>query len=172
MRIGLLSDTHIPEAPILFPEILDAFHGVDLILHAGDIIMPRVLDDLETVAPVIAAQGNHDLHITDDPRIKPVQLLDLEGFQVAIVHYFDPSSAGLERLRNRHLEGAPLDVVVHGDTHFERIDMIDGVLCVNPGSATLPHNFSPRLGHIGFLTLQRSIAPEASIVDLSELRPT
>jgi hypothetical protein len=172
MRIGLLSDTHIPEAPILFPEILDAFRGVDLLLHAGDIIVPSVLDDLETIAPVIAAQGNHDFDITDDPRVKPLQLLELEGFQVAVVHAFEPSSVGLERLQNRDLQGARLDVVVYGDSHFERIDVIDGVLCVNPGSATLPRNLSPRLGHIGFCTLLRGIAPEASIVDLSKLGPT
>ena len=52
MRIGILSDTHVPEAPRLFPEILEALAGVDLILHAGDLVVARVLDELERIAPV------------------------------------------------------------------------------------------------------------------------
>ena len=64
MRIGLISDTHIPEAgKEIWPEIRSAFAGVDLILHGGDITVGRVLDDLETIAPVLAAQGNHDEHL-------------------------------------------------------------------------------------------------------------
>jgi len=58
LLIGLISDTHIdyPSAS-LPPQVKEAFQGVDLILHAGDIWIPSVLDDLETVAPVMAAWG-------------------------------------------------------------------------------------------------------------------
>ncbi len=50
MIIGLLSDTHIPEAEKeLPPELMEAFRGVDLILHAGDIYIPSVLDNLEYI---------------------------------------------------------------------------------------------------------------------------
>ena len=63
MRVGLLSDTHIPVAPILYPEILDALRGVDVILHAGDIVLSRVLDELETIAPVYAAQEIGRAHV-------------------------------------------------------------------------------------------------------------
>lgn len=167
MRIGLLSDTHVPEAPVLWSEIFDAFKGVDLILHAGDIMIPRVLDELEVIAPVLAAQGNHDLHITTDRRVHPLHVLELEGHRVALLHFFEPLSAGRPWLERSLLNGLWPDVVVYGDSHFERIDLVDGALCVNPGSATLPRNMSPRLGHIGILTLTRGKPAEAEILHLS-----
>lgn len=171
MRIGLLSDTHVPEAPRLWDEIFHAFAGVDLIMHAGDIVVPRVLDELERVAPVLAAQGNHDLHIVDDPRVRPLHLLEFEGHQVALTHRFEPLTAPLAMLSRYYLAGARPDVVVCGDSHVERIDMLEGVLCINPGSATLPRNMSPRLGHIAFLTLRRGSPPHAEIVHLSDFAP-
>jgi len=55
MRIGLISDTHIPTATKeLWPQIYEAFRGVDLIMHAGDLMVPEVIDWLEEVAPVMA----------------------------------------------------------------------------------------------------------------------
>ena len=49
--------------------------------------------------------------------------------------------------------GREFDVVVYGDTHVEHITTIDGVLCVNPGSPTFPHNLSVQLGTVGFLDI-------------------
>ena len=61
MRIGLLADTHIPrDVKMLPPHVKVALDGVDLILHAGDIYLLTVLDELEAIAPVIAARGNGD----------------------------------------------------------------------------------------------------------------
>ncbi len=168
MRIGLLSDTHVPEAPRLWDEIFVAFAGVDLIMHAGDIVVPRVLDELERIAPVLAAQGNHDLHIVNDPRVRPLHLLELEGHLVALTHCFEPLTAPLASLSRHYLGGARPAVVVCGDSHVERIDLIEGMLCINPGSATLPRNMSPRLGHVAFLTLARGSPPHAEIVHLSD----
>ena len=60
-RVGILSDTHMPASlHRLWDEIGTAFSGVDLILHAGDIVLPTVLDQLEAIAPVLAARGNND----------------------------------------------------------------------------------------------------------------
>ena len=166
MRIGILSDTHVPEAPRLFPEILEALAGVDLIFHAGDLVVARVLDELELIAPVYAAQGNHDPHIAGDPRIEPVHFLELEGFSIALIHIFEPLDWDRQRLLDHYLGGARPDIVVCGDTHFERIDRLGDMLVVNPGSATLPHNMSPRLGHVAYLTLEAGAPPRAEIVDL------
>lgn len=164
MRIGLISDTHVPVAP-LFAEVKDALRGVDLILHAGDIVLSRVLDELEEIAPVYAAQGNHDGHLTEDPRVKPVHLLDLEGFRIALLHVFEPLSASQEWL-SAMIGGGWADVVVHGDSHLEEVEMAYGALCINAGSATLPRNRAPRPGHVGYLTLERGKPPECEIIDL------
>ncbi len=59
LRIGLISDTHIPEACArVWPQVLEAFKGVDYIFHAGDVHEFSVLDELQRVAPVYAARGN------------------------------------------------------------------------------------------------------------------
>jgi uncharacterized protein len=167
MRIGLLSDTHVPEAPVLWPEVFDAFHGVDLILHAGDVMVPRVLDALETIAPVLAARGNHDDALATDPRVRPLHILQIEGHEIALLHFFEPLNAGRPWLQRTLLDGVWPDVVVYGDSHIERVDRVDGALCINPGSPTLPRNMSPRLGHVGILTLERGRQIDAEIMDLS-----
>ena len=62
--------------PVLWPEVNIAFEGVDLILHAGDLEMVGVLDMLEEIAPVLAAEGNHDQGLSEfDSRIKKKQFL-------------------------------------------------------------------------------------------------
>ena len=114
MRIGILSDTHVPEAPQLFPEILEALEGVDLIFHAGDLVVARVLDELEQIAPVYAAEGNHDPHLADDPRIEPVHFLDLEGFSIALLHIFEPLHWDLQKLLDQYLDGVRPDIIVCG----------------------------------------------------------
>src|SRR5205823_3990254 len=79
MRIGLLSDTHQPsDRRTLWEEIHIAFAGVDLILHAGDIVHPMVLDWLDEIAPTLAARGNNDWGIVD-PRIEETQILEFHG---------------------------------------------------------------------------------------------
>jgi putative phosphoesterase len=168
MRVGLLSDTHIPVAPILYPEIKDALRGVDVILHAGDIVLSRVLDELEEIAPVYAAQGNHDGHLTEDPRVKPVHILELNGFTVALLHVFEPWDSGRVWL-TRLLDGGWADVVISGDSHLEGMEVVEGTLCINAGSATMPRNRAPRPGHVGFLTLERGKPPFAELYYLPDL---
>jgi uncharacterized protein len=60
-----------------------------------------------------------------------------------------------------------LDVIVYGDTHVQRIDVIGPTLCVNPGSPTYPHNLETQLGTIGFLDLD-AMAARVSICQLTE----
>ena len=84
MRIGILSDTHMPaELRVLWDEVRRAFEGVDLILHAGDIVHPMLLDQLEAWAPVLAARGNND-HGFDDSRVRDTHWLELHGFRIIL----------------------------------------------------------------------------------------
>ena len=168
MRIGLLSDTHVPEAGSDLPrEVYDGLKGSDVILHGGDITISRVLDSLENIAPVYAAMGNHDEHLFEDPRVKPVHWLTFEGHEIALLHRFEPLDWELDRLFQRFFNGRRPEIVVFGDSHFEQIKKVEGVILFNVGSATLPRNLSPRLGHIGFLTLEENQPPIAELVDLS-----
>ena len=164
LRIGLISDTHIPEArPALWPQIFDAFSGVDMIFHGGDIHELWVLDELEQVAPVYAARGNGEDGSggrpvqPDDPRVKPVWSWELEGVNVVLTHHVPvpeyPPHYTLEGWLTRHSELGVPDVIVSGDSHVEHIETVGTTLCVNPGSALYPHNYNTQLGTIGFLEL-------------------
>ena len=165
MIIGLISDTHIPEAgPLLPTEIYDSFKGVDLILHAGDIHVLEVLDWLEHIAPVVSARGNGDYPtrnnnnrpgIPEDPRVKHSQIIRLEGFNVGLIHAFPlPSEVfwkTADELVAMHFDDH-VDIIVCGDTHEARIDLYPKLLIANPGSPTLP-NQTKGLGTIGFLDI-------------------
>jgi putative phosphoesterase len=153
-RIGVLSDTHMPAGlRVLWDEVGVAFEGVDLILHSGDIAHPMVLDQCEQWAPVLAALGNNDFGMTD-PRVAEIQLVEAEGFRIAMVHDMEPEDQPIEDLRRRYLGGEAADVFVTGHTHFERMDYRDGVLQLNSGSAVHPHLWSTRLGTVAILDLQ------------------
>ncbi|MXY56844.1 MAG: metallophosphoesterase family protein [Gammaproteobacteria bacterium] len=160
MRIGLISDTHISKRGELWPQVFDAFDGVDAIWHAGDVWSPALLDELEAIAPVRVARGNGDFGQID-PRLEDQCVMTLDGVTVAMLHDFPtpahrPAGLILDRVGQRFPDISP-DVVVYGHTHIEAIDAVNGLLFVNPGSPTLPHNKSLRLGTIGFLNLANGV---------------
>jgi putative phosphoesterase len=152
-RIGILSDTHMPGSlGTLWPEVGAVFAdaSVELILHAGDICHPEVLDQLEEWAPVLAARGNNDFGL-QDPRVEEVQHLSVHGCRIAMTHDMEPEDEPIEVLRRRYLRGTDVDVMITGHTHFERLDWRDGVLQLNAGSAVHPHLWSTRPGTVGIL---------------------
>jgi len=178
IRIGLISDTHIPEArEELWPQVFDAFRNVDAILHAGDIHDVRVIDQLHQLAPTWAARGNGDDGSggrpiqPDHERCREAWVLEIGGLTIGLTHDVPipeyPPHITLERAMKRYFGRTDLDVLVYGDTHVEAIDHINGTLCVNPGSPTFPRNLSTQLGTIGFLEI-RDGRPEASIWQLTD----
>ncbi|MBI4337411.1 MAG: YfcE family phosphodiesterase [Chloroflexi bacterium] len=178
VRIGLISDTHIPEAgPELPQQVYRALRGVDLVLHAGDLHVLDVLDWLERLAPVLAARGNGDHPgggrpgVPEDARIRPVHLLEIGGLTIGLVHAFPlPEDTPWTTPANlvQQAFGRRVDVIVCGDTHMECIAQVDGALLVNPGSPTLPHHLDGRLGHVAVLEIANGRA-EARIIELARL---
>ncbi len=178
MRIGLISDTHIPEArQELWPQVFEAFREVDLILHAGDIHELRVIDELNEVAPIYVARGNGDdgsggrAVLPDDERLQEAWSLELGGMAIGVTHIVPipemPPHLTLARALERLFPERRPDVIIYGDTHVEAIDTVDGVLCVNPGSPTFPHNLNTQLGTIGFLEIEEGRA-NATIWQLTD----
>lgn len=169
MRIGLISDTHIPrDAKELPPHVEEAFRGVNLILHAGDIYLPRILDELEKIAPVLAARGNGDRDFPEDHRLKEVHTLDIGGFRVGLAHAipYPPPPLPPVPINIEGQFGGHADIVVFGDTHVAVVERQNGTLLVNPGSPTLPSGRF-ELGTVGLLEISEGMA-EASIVDLRQ----
>ena len=169
MRVGLISDTHLPslirQLDALGPEPAEFLATVDLILHAGDVIRPSVLEWCEQFAPVLVSRGNHD--VFEDPRIADRQLIEIEGWRIGMTHDLRPRRASPAGLAELHFDGAALDVMISGDTHVERLEHREGVILVNSGSPNLPHNKETRLGTVGLLELERGRL-RAEIVLLGE----
>ena len=177
MRIGLISDTHIPEAcEHLPPPVFEAFRGVDLVMHAGDIYVNRVLDELSAIAPVIAAIGNgdegldgHRHKLAPDDRVKDAHLLDIEGVRIGLAHALPTPDETSERVfQNAMTEhfGGPVDVLVMGHSHLAGVVRFGGTLVVNPGSATLPRNLVDVPGTVAILEIATGGAVSAEIIRL------
>jgi putative phosphoesterase len=120
-RIGVISDTHgkLPS------EVHDAFAGAERIVHAGDIGNYQTLLELETIAPVTAVAGNVDPELGDI--LPPLVNTPIAGVRFLVTH-------------RRQDVPRPLPpgvaVVVTGHTHMPVIEERDGVLWLNPGSAS------------------------------------
>lgn len=153
MRIGVLSDTHLP-GPIraldeLGPEPARFFSTVELILHGGDLTSPMVLDWLEQFAPVLCTTGNNDP--IPDSRCREVQLLDVHGWRIGMIHSLNRGFRPMAELLK--LFPTPVDIMLAGDTHQEVLEMRDGVVLLNSGSPTYPQHKDLRLGTVGLLDL-------------------
>jgi len=169
MRIGLISDTHIPTAaPQLWPQVYGALRGVDLIMHGGDLMVPEVIDWLEEIAPVMAVSGNGDYTgwqrsiPPEDPRLSESKVLTVESggreLRIGLVHDFQlPEAPPLRTVEGlmTHYFGRAVNVIVRGSTHAAEITTVKGVLIVNPGSPTFPNHQSTRLGTVGYLDIEQ-----------------
>lgn len=172
MLLGLISDTHLLRGSGLPPEIDSIFRGVDLILHAGDIYEPSVLDRLEQIAPVLAVRGDEDFFTQPDSRIREEYFLHVGGLTLWLVHQLPldcirllavGSEAEMLEQVSRRCQTVP-DIIVFGDTHRHLVKGIGDTLFINPGSPTLPDHM-PGAGTVALL----SIATGRSRVSLVEL---
>ena len=121
-KIGIISDTH----GLLRPEAMRALAGADYIIHGGDIGDPDIVDALRNIAPVTAIRGNVDTGAWAK-KYADATVASLGGKSFYILHdlktlSIDPVARGI-------------DVVVSGHSHVPRIETVDGVLYLNPGSA-------------------------------------
>ena len=136
MLIGLISDTHIPDRARILPQnVIEAFSDVELILHAGDLTSPGVLEELEEIAPVMAVQGNMDrANGIDLPKAKVVEV---EGLKIGVIHGEVYPRADSDQLIYLAKE-LDVDILVSGHSHQPKIEQKDGVLLLNPGSPIVP----------------------------------
>jgi predicted phosphodiesterase len=108
-----------------------------------------VLDWLEQFAPVICTTGNNDP--IPDPRCKEVEVLDLAGWRLGLIHSLKRGFRPVAELQQ--LFPTPVQVMIAGDTHYEILTYRDGVVLLNSGSPTFPHHKELRLGTVGLLEL-------------------
>jgi putative phosphoesterase len=120
--VGIISDTH----GLLRPEALAALQGSELIIHAGDVGRPEVLDALRGIAPTFAARGNIDTQAWA-AALPTTDVVEVGSKLFWVLHDIaqldiDPAAAGF-------------DAVVFGHSHQPSIERRNGVLYLNPGSA-------------------------------------
>jgi uncharacterized protein len=120
--LGVISDTH----GLLRREAVEALRGSTLIIHAGDVGSPEILEQLRDVAPVVAVRGN-----VDTGRwalaLPSVEVVEFEGHSIYVRHIVSeldlvPSEEGIS-------------AVVFGHSHKPSIEHQGGVLYLNPGAA-------------------------------------
>jgi len=139
MHVVLLSDTHAPRFwKGLPPAVAEHLAGADLILHAGDVCVPSVLDELAAYAPVHVVQGNNDGPEVAAWGAQETWQGELDGLRVAMVHDAGAKQGRTARMRRRFPEA---ELVVFGHSHIP-LDESEtwpdgtGVRIVNPGSPT------------------------------------
>ena len=154
MRIGLITDTHLPgqirdlgELGQLPQEFLSS---VDLIMHGGDLTSPIVVDWCEQFAPVSCSTGNNDP--IPDPRMKEVQILETEGWTIGMIHSLEGQFRPIKDLQK--LFPKPVNIMISGHTHQERLEYREGVVLINSGSITFPRHKEVRLGTVGILEIE------------------
>ncbi len=179
----MVADTHIPDrARSLHPQLVPALKsaGVDLILHAGDISVPSVLDVLGQVAPVKAVRGNRDWSFSDLPL---VLRLELAGVRVVLMHghggwwnylkdkgKFMIEGYRFERYQKKVVESAAdAKVIVFGHTHRIENVNINGRMIFNPGTANAGYR-SDIPSSIGFLNFYPGGEVEGEILMLAGYR--
>ncbi len=180
MIIGVIADTHIPDRVAdLHPMILRIFREaqVSAILHAGDVSIPRVITELETIAPVYAVGGNRDMFYL---RNLPNKIeLNLEGISIGMTHghgsfiryTLDRMARTIEgryaeKYLRRILHAFPqADVIVFGHLHVACNFHLQGKLIINPGTTSYPWpRNSPAT--FGLLHLERGKDPRGEIIEL------
>ena len=168
MEIGIISDTH----GLVRPEVYEAFDGVDLILHAGDIGGIAVIVELEPIAPVKAVIGNVDVDL--GPRYKEEMSFEVQKLTFHLQHILknisEEKGAFAQQATNTtsppHLNPLPRggedespspsinEIFIFGHSHKSINQQVGTALYFNPGSAG-PRRFQLPIT-VGRITLDES----------------
>ncbi len=148
--IGLISDTH----GLLRQEALSALQGSDLIIHAGDVGKPEILERLSALAPVVAVRGNVDQNAwaSSLPTTAVVEARSAVIYVLHDIHQLDLDPAV-----------AQFNIVVSGHSHKPGRTERSGVLYLNPGSA------GPRRFHLPVTVARLNLLPSPWSVDFIDL---
>ncbi len=162
MLIGVISDTHIPERVDKIPKtVFEIFDNVDMILHAGDLVSIKVVDQLKKLAPTIYVQGNMDRYYGLD--LPKRNVVTVDKFKIGLDHGEVYPRGDTQQLKYIALE-MDVDVLITGHTHWAFINEVDKILLLNPGSPTVPRMSDPT---VMLLKIENNII-DSEIVKIGE----
>ncbi|MET0767428.1 MAG: metallophosphoesterase family protein [Aeromicrobium sp.] len=163
LRVAVVSDTHAPRFwKAVPPAVAEQLAGVDVILHAGDVCTPSVLDELAAFAPVHVVAGNNDGPDVAAWGAPETLEIELDGVRVAMIHDSGAKQGRAARMRRTFPEA---DLVVFGHSHIPWDTEQDGQRLFNPGSPTDKRR-QPR-GTMGRLVLDAGRIVSAEIVPVT-----
>jgi hypothetical protein len=129
------------------------FYGMEYILHAGDVGSIDIINQLITIAPVIAVHGNGDISPVTDT-LPDKQILTLGGKNILLTH-MDYTLSRLKLLIPSPMRLDDLDLVIYGHSHSPEFRQRDGLLFFNPGAASIKMCYvTPS---VGIITIDRGI---------------
>ena len=130
IKLGILSDTHIPTRARELPKRLgEVFGDVDHIIHAGDYVNYSVIVDLQKLAPITGCYGNMD-PTTLKNKLPKVATIKLDDWVIKIIHNLGSGS------RIKEFQKSGVNIIIHGHTHRSSVKREKNLLIINPGSAT------------------------------------
>lgn len=136
MKIGVVSDTHIPDRSKNIPQkILDEFKSVDMIIHAGDLVDLSVLEALQNACPdVKAVWGNMDPEEVRN-KLPEKMVLKIGNHRIGVMHGHGAPNKLIELLASVFKKDG-VDLIIFGHSHYSVNENREGVIFFNPGSAT------------------------------------
>jgi uncharacterized protein len=154
VTIAVIADTHVNRLDELPSPVLSALTKVDLILHLGDFTSPQLLNDLKNLGNFYGIWGNHDRLPEMRQRLKRIEVLEIDGKRLGLIHgLFYPVAR--QRRMLAWLKKYKIDILLFGHSHIVTNKVIDGVYIFNPGTVTC--KFPATQGSFGILTLNGSI---------------
>ncbi|MGB0086136.1 MAG: metallophosphoesterase family protein [Rhodomicrobiaceae bacterium] len=122
IRVGIISDTH----GLLRPQAIEALRGSEVIIHAGDVGKPNIIQELRRIAPVFAVRGNVDNQAWA-MALPITECVEVGAQSFWVIH--EIAQLDIEPL------AAGIAAVVFGHSHKPLIETRGGILYINPGSA-------------------------------------
>ena len=134
MKIGVVSDTHIPRNAFELPEVLlKGLSDCDLILHAGDMVELFVAEQLGAIAPFKGVAGNMDDVVVRD-NFPAKQIIKVDNVTIGLIHGFGRPKEIIQTIKKEF--PSDIDIIVFGHTHMAINEVVGKTLFFNPGSPT------------------------------------
>jgi len=136
VRIGVISDTHIPDRGAKIPaKIIEEFRKVDIVIHTGDFVQESVLNELKSACKnVVAVWGNMDYPEIKD-KLSEKEIVKAGKHRIGVIHGYG-APGQLVKFVTEKFKNDKVDVIIFGHSHAPFNETINGILYFNPGSPT------------------------------------
>jgi hypothetical protein len=132
--VAVIADTHMPRGTRRLPDAcVERLRGADLVLHAGDVVTLRVLEQLRALGPPLAAVAGNMDEPALQAQLPKERVVEVDGARIAMVHVPGPRAGREARLAARFPD---CHAVVYGHTHMPHVERFRHLWILNPGSPT------------------------------------